>query len=236
MAITIKVSSSLVLLFAAVVCRATGDNKPHPANCQLESYFYTFYSSIVNLTEQQLRVCQGHDAILANCSTKGTGGLVWLFSGQADVRFQPSTIPTIGLTQGRMNQGSHGSVFNFTLDSVDNETDTYRSTASVSNIQLSDNATSITCAEPTPQNPISIVVIVLEGMLLTEHDTAITIFVCYYTVCPSPSSTIIAAITSTIGMDVIAIFVEVNQLLMNMQIQKQTCYTFILCSSVHSNS
>ena len=128
--------------------------------------FTHFYSSIVNLTEQQLIVCQGHDAQLANCSTVGTGGLVWLFSGQADVRFQPSTNPTIGTTLERMNQGSNGSVFSFTLDVFDNETDTYRSTANVSNIQLSDNATSITCAEPTPQNPISIVVIVLEGMLL----------------------------------------------------------------------
>ena len=70
-----------------------------------------------------------------------------------------------------MNQGSNGSVFTFTLDDFDNETDTYRSTANVSNIQLSDNATSITCAEPTPQNPISIVVIVLKGMLLTDHDS-----------------------------------------------------------------
>ena len=198
--------ASLILLFAAV-CRATGDNKPHP-NCQV--IFTPFCSPVVNLTEQQLRVCQGHDAILANCSTVGTGGLVWLFSGQADVRFQPSTIPTLGTTLERMNQGSNGSVFTFTLDDFDNETDTYRSTANVSNIQLSDNATSITCSEPTPQNPISIVVIVLEGMLLTISTTTIDHLLLHsFTVCPSPSSTI-ATITSTIGISLATIYCTVH--------------------------
>ena len=56
-----------------------------------------------------------------------------------------------------MNDGSAG-VFVFTLESHNNQTDFYRSSASVRNIQLTDNETSLTCAESILQNPKSIVV------------------------------------------------------------------------------